>query len=300
MNAGPLVAARNGCCPVCAGAAGRQREVVRAGTVAECAACGSWFRIPRPTWDELVGIYDQHYYDSWGHDDDEEIARVTKRATFAPLLDEIARLLSGTDGPVRILDVGAATGALLGLARERGWEPHALELNPYAAGVLRERFGDDRVFVGELPACPFPPGSFDVLTMTDLIEHVLDVPGTLAAALRLLRPGGVLCVTTPRIDTLSRALLGRTWLHFKAEHIQYFSRRGLEGALRAAGFTPLRVAGHPKRLVFDYLHRQLRTYPHWLLTPMVAAVGWCLPRRLRRRPVPLQCGEMIALARRAQ
>jgi SAM-dependent methyltransferase len=287
-----------GNCPVCADRPRRQHGVVRAGQVAVCAACGTWYRVPRPSPDKLAKIYDRHYYDSWGAADDEEIALATKRATFRPILDRIAQTVGNPTEPVRILDVGAATGTLLTLARERGWEPYALELNPHAADVLRNLLGPERVFEGELKRCGFPPGSFHALTMTDLIEHVLDVAGTLTQAAALLRPGGVLCVTTPRIDSLSRVLLGRTWLHFKEEHIQYFSRASLAGALRQAGFVQVEISNHPKRLVFDYLYRQLKTYPHGLLTPVATAVRGCLPRALRRRPLPLQCGEMVAFARR--
>ncbi len=285
-------------CPVCGGDAGREYEVVRAGRVAVCRACGSWFRNPRPRLEDLVKIYDRNYYNSWGLADDQSIARRTKEATFAPLLREIGAMTHGAgSGPPRILDVGAATGLLLELAQARGWETYGLELNPYSAQVLRDRFGSSHVYEGELTHCDFPPGSFDCLTMTDLIEHVVDVLGTLQAAVRLLRPGGVLAVTTPRIDSWSRRLMGRKWLHFKEEHIQYFTRAGIVGALAQARFTGIRVQAMRKRLTFDYLHIQLRTFPHWLLTPAVTGVRALLPARWRARPLSYRCGEMLVLAR---
>jgi SAM-dependent methyltransferase len=286
-------------CPVCGARAWRQREVVRAGRVGVCSGCGSWFRIPRPRFEDLVKIYDARYYDSWGLKQDQSIARRTKEATFEPLLCalEAALLPLGGAAP-RILDVGAATGLLLELAEVRGWETYAVELNPYSAQVLRERFGLARVYEGELTSCDFPPSSFDYLTMTDLIEHVLDIPGTLQAAARLLRPGGLLALTTPQIDSWSRRLMGRVWLHFKEEHVQYFSRAGLGGALEQVGFREIRVQPARKRLTLDYLYVQLRTYPHWLLTPLAAATHTVLPSSCRARPLSHRCGEMLVLARR--
>jgi SAM-dependent methyltransferase len=288
-------------CPICSSWVAKSRQVVRAGPVATCGACGSWYRVPRPTAQDLARIYDKDYYDSWGLDKDEDVAWISKRATFGPLLRRVKELLATADtskgGKTRLLDVGAATGMLLRTARELGWEVYATEVNHYSADILRRRYGAERVFEGELTECSFGERFFDVITMTDTIEHVLDVAATLQTAANLLRTGGVLCITTPRIDTLSRVLMGSHWLHFKLEHIQYFSRRGIERSLRKAGFSDMTVSGHRKYLTYDYLSTQLRTYPLWLLTPIVSFAGHLLPQPLRSKPIRYRCGEMLVMAR---
>jgi len=266
-----------------------------------CGTCGSWYRVPRPTAQDLAKIYGKDYYDSWGLDEDEDAAWISKRATFEPLLRRVKELLAAGDTQnihkLRLLDVGAATGMLLRTARELGWEVYATEVNHYSAEILRKRYGADRVFEGELTQCGFSGKFFDVITMTDVIEHVLDVPATLQRAVDLLRAGGILCITTPRIDTLSRVLMGSHWLHFKLEHIQYFSRRGIEHSLGEAGFCDIAVSGHRKYLTYDYLFRQLRTYRHWLVAPIISFAGHLLPRPLQYRPIRYRCGEMLVTAR---
>jgi SAM-dependent methyltransferase len=288
-------------CPVCGGAVARSFRVVRAGVVAMCGWCGSWYRVPRPTAQDLAKIYGKDYYDSWGLDEDEDTAWVSKRATFGPLLHRVKELLATVDTEnvrkTRLLDVGAAMGMLLKTAMELGWEVYATEVNHYSADILRKRYGADRVFEGELTNCTFPKKFFDVITMTDVIEHVLDVRATLQTAANLLRPGGVLCLTTPRIDTLSRVLMGSHWLHFKQEHIQYFSRRGIEHLLREAGFCDMTVSGHRKYLTYDYLWTQLQMHRHWLVTPIASFAGDLLPHWLRGRPIGYHCGEMLVMAR---
>ncbi len=288
-------------CPICSSSAAKSRQVVRAGPVATCGQCGSWYRVPRPTPQDLAQIYDKDYYDSWGLDEDENTAWVSKRATFGPLLRRVKEWLATGDTQnvhkIRLLDVGAATGMLLRTARELGWEVYATEVNHYSADILRQRYGADRVFEGELTECSFGQDFFDVITMTDVIEHVLDVPATLQKAAGLLRTGGVLCITTPRIDTLSRVLMGSHWLHFKQEHIQYFSRRAIEHSLSEAGFCDMTISGHRKYLTHDYIWRQLQTYRHWLLTPIISFAGHLLPRCLRCRPVGYRFGEMLVMAR---
>lgn len=287
-------------CPVCGGSPTRRQDVVRAGEVGICAKCGTWFRTPRPTFEDLLKIYDRDYYDAWGLEESESIAAKTKRATFAPIISRLNAAITASPGRARnLLDVGAATGLLLEVAGESGWTPWAVELNPFAAGELRKRFGQSNVFEGELTACDFAASSFDAVTMTDLIEHVLDIGATLRAAARLLRPGGVLCMTTPQIDSFSRRLMGRNWLHFKLEHIQYFSSRSMANAVRQAGFAEVQITANTKRLTLDYLNFQLRTYPHWALSPLVRAAHTLSPRGLRARPMEYKCGEMLVIARKA-
>lgn len=287
-------------CPVCGGSTGEPRQVARAGHVADCHACGSIFRTPRPTEAELAAIYDEAYYDPWGIDRDETIAEQTKRATFARLLERVEGLLPMTSGSSpRLLDVGAATGLLLLEARRRGWDPYAVEINEHAVAALRQRLGPDRVHGGTLTTCDFPDASFDAITMTDLLEHVLEIDATLADARRLLRPSGVLCITTPDVDSVSHRLMGRRWLHFKAEHVVCLSRRGARLALERAGFVDVQLRPHAKHLSIAYAAGQMRTFEHWLLTPLLCGIERVLPRSLSRRPVGLRCGEMVITARRA-
>lgn len=287
-------------CPVCGDLPASRQDVVRAGEVGICGKCGTWFRTPRPTFEDLVKIYDREYYHAWGLEESESIAARTKRATFSPIISRLnAAIPAVASQPRNLLDVGAATGLLLEVAVESGWTPWAVELNPFAADELRKRFGQSNVFEGELTTCDFAPSSFDAVTMTDLIEHVLDIGATLRAAARLLRPGGVLCMTTPRIDSFSRRMMGRNWLHFKIEHIQYFSGRSMADAVKEAGFAEAQITANTKRLTLDYLNFQLRAYPHWALSPLVRAAHTLSPRGLRARPMEYKCGEMLVIARKA-
>jgi len=286
-------------CPVCGGRCVRRRQVLRAGLVGVCGHCGCWYRQPRPGAEELAGLYGDRYYDSWGLSENPAAAERGKMLTFTRLLAQIDPLLPASPtGPRRLLDVGAATGLLLTAAQQRGWRPYGVEINPYAAELLCRCFGADRIYQGELPQSPFPLAFFDAITMTDVIEHVLDIRRTLHAAAVRLRPGGILALTTPRVDSLSRRLLGAHWLHFKLEHIQYFTRAALAESLQTAGFQVITLTGWSKSLDWEYLHRQLQTYPHWLLSPLVSGLRALLPRSLRQRPLWYRCGEMLALARR--
>ncbi|MFN8644266.1 MAG: class I SAM-dependent methyltransferase [Candidatus Binatia bacterium] len=90
--------------------------------------------------------------------------------------------------------------------------------------------------------------AFDVVTMMDLIEHVPDPAGLLAAAHRALVPGGTLVVYTP--DHLAMTvrlarILSRLGVRypvaeiFGRNHVCFFDHRTLRGILQRAGFADI-------------------------------------------------------------
>ena len=196
--------------------------------------------------------------------------------------------------------VRAGKGIRLEVAEARGWEPFGLEINPYSCGELRKKYGDENVFEGQLTECEFPSGYFSVITMTDVIEHVLDIKGTLSSAANLLTEGGMLCITTPQIDSISRRLMRSQWFHFKQEHIQYFSRKAIQGVLEETGFADIKISLCAKCLTLDYLTNQLCEFPHIIFTPLVRASRRIFPRSWHTYKIKLYGGEMLIRARKSK
>lgn len=131
----------------------------------------------------------------------------------------------------RLLDIGANIGTFLQAAAHSGWSPVGVEPNPQAAQRAAERgFEVHRAFFDEALASRLP--QFDVVHMGDVIEHVFDPVDLLKQVRRVLKPGGLLLVVTPDIDSA----MGR-WLQIKPrEHLVYFTRSSLRLAAEAAGF----------------------------------------------------------------
>lgn len=104
-----------------------------------------------------------------------------------------------TDRPkdrLRICDLGCGTGGnLAALAGEH--EVVGVECSPLALDYARRRLGD-RVLSGSMPhGVDLPAESFDVVLLTDVLEHIEDDRGTASTALRLLRPSGIVVATVP-------------------------------------------------------------------------------------------------------
>jgi 2-polyprenyl-3-methyl-5-hydroxy-6-metoxy-1,4-benzoquinol methylase len=129
----------------------------------------------------------------------------------------------GSAATPRLLDVGCAAGFLLDELRRRGWDVHGVELSADLCRYARSEFGLD-VFCGELRDAPWPPASFDVVTVIGTIEHVPDPRHVVAAACRLLVPGGLLVILTENLNNPIAGLWPAAWNGFMPpEHLYHFT-----------------------------------------------------------------------------
>lgn len=227
-----------------------------------CVNCGLIFVNPRPAFEDLARQYEGSYFHcphpTFGGYEDYESDREDIMRTFRGRMKLIRPLLGS--GTPRLLDVGCATGIFLEVAREAGWHGEGLDISAYALARAQEKGFE--VHRGTLASARLPAGGYDVITMWDLIEHVTDPAAVLAEGHRLLRPGGVLAISTPDAGSLLARVLGNRWLGFRSidEHLYFFSRRSMGAMLETAGLTVRRFVPVGKYLALPRLVERLRFY----------------------------------------
>jgi SAM-dependent methyltransferase len=149
-----------------------------------------------------------------------------KALRLLPPMREIGTLgimcLEGTKKG-RLLDIGCGNGCFLALMRDAGWEVLGVDTDPVGAQLAQERRGVP-VIVGTLADARLPADSFDAVTLDHVIEHVHDPFGLLAESYRVLRPGGLLVLTTPNVASLCHKLFHECWVHLDPpRHLYLFS-----------------------------------------------------------------------------
>ena len=179
-----------------------------------CNQCGLLYLNPRPSWDELVRHYPLHYkpYAKSTGEATNILGQWVQRYGMRRRRRAVARLRP--EG--RLLDVGCATGLFLHEMRHYGqWELFGVEPVSSAARFARENFGLD-VFEGMLEEAHFADNFFDVITLWDVLEHILEPKQTLLEAYRILKPGGWLVIQVPNPESWQARLFGKYWIGYDA------------------------------------------------------------------------------------
>jgi 2-polyprenyl-3-methyl-5-hydroxy-6-metoxy-1,4-benzoquinol methylase len=241
-----------------------------------CVDCGFRLLNPQPANDELrdVRVADSLVSDA-------PMESPINRATARAYLQQIARYGAVRGG--RLLEIGCGPGDFLDEAAREGYELTAVELSPSAASRARARVPSATVHCDRLENIALPPGSFDVCVLCDVLEHVREPVEFVRKVQRLLRPGGVLFLATPTLDSWTARLLGRRWSAYKSEHLSYFNTQTIQNILYDAGFRDVVVSADRKALTLNCVTQHFRRFPVPLLTPLLAGACRLVPNRWRDR-----------------
>jgi SAM-dependent methyltransferase len=244
-------------CALCAGTEFVPALTCEGFTYVRCVHCGLVQINPQPAARAVANRYQEAFgndYLAYEIANEQSFLRLQELALSGARFDKTEKEYFGLSAPAnsgaiaasadsgaiaagrpRILDVGCATGALLAKLRERGWLCKGVEISPSAGYARRERNLD--VSVLPLEENSFPPGSFEVVLASHLIEHLNRPAGFVREVYRILVPGGRLFITTPNISGLQAKIFGGAWRSAIFDHLYLFSVRTLSLLLKEAGFS---------------------------------------------------------------
>lgn len=290
-------------CPIC-GSDELQYQFTHGSTpIVQCAGCTLVMRNPQPSDAELGAIYNERYF--IGSDGSGALSEETnrlKRETAAVYLDEIEARLEATAGDrrgIRLLEVGSGLGNLLVEAASRGYEVTGVEYSESSVRTANERLGTARVLQGSVADVALPRDHFDVAVLADVIEHTRDPLADLLYVRRALKPGGVLFIAVPSLDSWSARLMRERWMEFKDEHLFYFDSRTVQSLLFKAGFEEVEIASGRKTLSPDYVIQHFERFPVPMVSPAARLTRGLLPRPLRHRSISIVASGINVSARRA-
>ena len=187
-------------------------------------------------------MYDQRWSDDWIAG---EFEAATKDAIFEQILDSLSTRLDRSRR--RLLDVGAHAGRFIAAARRAGWLADGLELNPKTAAYAAQRTG---ARIRRLNAQDLDErGSYDAVTITDVLEHIPRPLAILERAADLLAPGGWIAVKVPcgPSQLLKETWRGRLRPRYRPTvadnlvHVSHFSAASLRLALERSGFSSIAI-----------------------------------------------------------
>ncbi len=263
-------------CPVCASGQRRALHAdlvdrvfcaTGAWNLYKCLSCGCGYLDPRPTPSTIHLAYQKYYTHHPPEDPGKKPLNVARRVRrslangyrnwrfgtrFEPsskfgilaaavvpglrrLLDREFRNLPQHYSGSRLLDVGFGHGAFMELAIAAGWNVAGVDTDPVSVTTAQKRGLEVRL--GSLEAFSDMPGSFDVITLSHVIEHLHDPRAAIKEIYRLLKPGGRVWIDTPNISSYGHQRFGRNWRGLEPpRHLVLFNWNALESVLEEEGF----------------------------------------------------------------
>jgi len=110
----------------------------------------------------------------------------------------------------RVLEIGAGLGEHIAYENLTNTEYHALEILPHMIAVIKERFPDVHVSIGDCQKkINFPDNYFDRVLAIHVLEHLPDLPAAITEIQRVLKPSGEFCVVIPCEGGLAYSLARR-------------------------------------------------------------------------------------------
>ncbi len=239
--------------------------------VVECQDCGLMYMNPQVSDADLAEYYSDDYY-AFDFEPRSGLRLKLKEAVFrhwrgetekslpialgARLYRSLVRHLPPARPRGRLLDIGCGSGEMLLELRKAGWDVVGLEASEVAAEKGRQRGLEIRV--GAAEDLDFPPGSFDWIRMSHLLEHVVNPRELLERVCGVLRPRGRVLVALPDCGGLPSGILGEHWPNWRIpEHRWFFTRSSISRLLKVSGFRVLNVRRYfnPSRFMWGVSSR---------------------------------------------
>ena len=205
--------------------------------ICRCADCEIKQTVSMPSSEELKDLYET-YYNFGG---EKGTIYTSFREYF--ISSVLYRFWLIADGDIsyhnqkghgRLLDVGCNEGRGLKIYQQNGYTAEGLELNETAAAEARK--AGFRIYADPLEKFK-PEKLYDVVVLSNVIEHSLDPKDMLKHVNRILEPGGQVWISCPNVDSWQRKMFGRYWINWHVPfHIVHFSQKTLTNILKETGF----------------------------------------------------------------
>ncbi len=210
--------------------------------IAKCKNCNLEQTIPLPNQGELNELYEQYYNFSG-----ERNTRYTQlRAKF--INSFLYRIWLAIDGDISfhlacgtgsLLDVGCNEGRGLEFYKNHGYSAEGLELNSRAAEVAR---GKGFIVHGSTLEGFTTENKYDVVVLSNVLEHSLNPEDMLRAIYRLLNPNGQVWISCPNSQSWLRSAFGRFWINWHVPfHVVHFSPDTLREVLKKSQFEVVKM-----------------------------------------------------------
>jgi len=213
-------------------------------TLVLCPACDLVFTNPRPDENQIGKYYQSEEYVSHTNKSAGLIGILYQQVRAHTLNKKLALITKLNNGEGTLLDVGCATGHFLEICKKAGWQVQGTEPDAGARQVAIQKGLPVAETIEELQT----QGSFTVVTLWHVLEHMHTLRASLQKIAALLAPEGTLIIAVPNRRSADAMHYGADWAAYDVpRHLSHFSQAALS---RLAAQEGLAVVG-TRPMVFD-------------------------------------------------
>ena len=169
--------------------------------------------------------------------------------------------------PGRLLDVGCSIGEFLYYAKSSGWQACGVDISSFAVQRASKITGLE-IQEGTIADFSERKDTFDLITMWEVIEHLPHPSADIRRAYQLLKPNGLLGISTPNLNSLRHRAHKEKWRGFIEDetHLFFFQAKTLTQLLMKHGFKIKKVLSRKispvlfRFLVYFGLGNELEVY----------------------------------------
>jgi len=141
----------------------------------------------------------------------------------------------------RLLEVGSGMGHLVGQLQDM-FETYGIDVNHWAVNQSRAIAQKSHLQTASAQDLPFSEGSFNVVIIKHIVEHLPDPGKAIQEISRVTEQGGMLILATPNLDSLLKPWKGDAWIGYQdPTHISLKRPAEWLALIEGAGFEPIKV-----------------------------------------------------------
>jgi SAM-dependent methyltransferase len=282
-------------CPICGYDQGKLEFNFKTGSYRSCQSCTVWYNDPLPSDDDIT-----NYYVNASKEGSYDLSLIgpmndERKGVFRNYVDVLLKRTGLKIDNIKCLDIGCFDGTGMSVLSERGchnvW---GIEMQKSASEVANSLF-PGRIFNGNFLDMDISIyNNFDLLIMTDVLEHLKDPKAALEKASTLLKPGGFLFITTPDNKSFISRIMGKNWPSLvPVHHIFLFNQNSLKSILDYFNFKPIYRAPLFKTYSIKYVLNNLINFK-----PNLKFVLKIIPSLLLNLRLPFSGGELLLIAQK--
>lgn len=233
-----------------------------------CLNCKLKFVWPIPSSEKLTEFYRDNYWQKKKYRGDEgalgylsyDEEKDSFLDYFGKILDQVRKKSFRLAG--KVLDIGCGYGYFLKVAQDYGLSVFGIDLSPDSVNEANKWLGVKTIDNKNIFDAQYPDNYFDLITIFQTLEHVGEPGKFLEETKRILKPGGLVILSTPDAGGLQVRLMQSSWFSYRhPDHLYFYNYSNLSFLLNRSGFVKIeRISDPARKYPINYLLENLKYY----------------------------------------